>query len=447
MLAQELIRKKRDGGELGRAEIDFVVRGITDGSIGEGQIAAMAMAVFYHGLSRPERVGLTLAMRDSGRVMDWQGVDRPIVDKHSTGGIGDNVSLVLAPALAACGLGVPMISGRGLGHTGGTLDKLQAIPGFNSFPTPDRFRRQIDEIGCAMVGQTDEIAPADRRLYAIRDVSGTVESLDLITASILSKKLAEGIKALVIDVKWGTGAFMQTREEATRLAEALVTVADGAGCEAVAYITDMNQPLASAAGNVVEVLNAIRLLKGEHTDPRLLAVTLRLGGELLSLVGKAPSPAEGGTLIADSIDSGAAADTFGRMVSAQGGPTDLMDNPCAHLSQAEVVEPVLAETGGRIIACDARAIGLAVIGLGGGRRMTSDTIDHSVGFTGLAEIGAVVETATPIGYVHARSSDEAEHAAQMLRAAYRFGAGDAQVDELIGARIDTRSSSTLKDNQ
>lgn len=447
MLSQELIRKKRDGGELDRAEIDFVVRGIADGSLGEGQIAAMAMAVFFRGLSQPERVGLTLAMRDSGRVMDWQDIDRPIVDKHSTGGIGDNVSLVLAPALAACGLGVPTICGRGLGHTGGTLDKLQAIPGFDPFPAADRFHRQIADLGCAMVGQTDEIAPADRRLYAIRDVSGTVESLDLITASILSKKLAEGLDALVIDVKCGSGAFMQTRQEATRLAEALVSVATGAGCKAVAYITDMNQPLASAAGNVVEVRNAIRLLKGEQADPRLLALTLRLGGELLSLVGIASSPADGETLIADSIGSGAAADIFGRMVSAQGGPTDLMDNPSAHLSQAGIVEPVLAETGGSIVACDARAIGLAVIELGGGRRMTSDTIDHSVGFSGLAEIGAVVEPATPIGYVHARSSDAAKRAAAALRAAYSLGTDDPQVDELIGARIDAESPSALKDNQ
>lgn len=445
MLSQELIRKKRDGGELDRSEIDFVVRGITDGSIGEGQIAAMAMAVFFRGLSQPERVGLTLAMRDSGRVMDWQDVDRPIVDKHSTGGIGDNVSLVLAPALAACGLGVPMISGRGLGHTGGTLDKLEAIPGFDPFPTPDRFRRQIAELGCAMIGQTDEIAPADRRLYAIRDVSGTVETLDLITASILSKKLAEGLDALVLDVKCGTGAFMPTREEATRLAEALVAVANGAGCETVAYITDMNQPLASAAGNGVETLNAIRLLKGEHADPRLLAVTRRLGGELLSLVGPAGSPVEGEALIADSIASGAAADTFGRMVAAQGGPTDLVENPCVHLSQADVVVPVLAESRGCIVACDARAIGLAAIELGGGRRATSDTIDHSVGFTGLAEIGTIVEPQTPIGHVHARSAGDADRAAAALRAAYTLGTGDPQAGDLIGTRIDAGSLAKRKD--
>ncbi len=442
MLAKEVIRKKRDGGEMTRAEIDFLIRGITDGSMTEGQVAAMAMAVFFRGLSRHERVGLTLAMRDSGAVMDWPDADRPIVDKHSTGGIGDNVTLVLAPALAACGVGVPTIAGRGLGHTGGTLDKLEAIPGFDPFPAPERFRTLISKHGCAMIGQTDQIAPADRRLYAIRDITATVETLDLITASILSKKLAEGLDALVLDVKCGSGAFMQAQEDAIRLAEALVEVATGAGCPAVAHITDMNQPLASAVGNAVEIRNAIDVLRGDHADPRLLTVTRRLGGELLQMTGLAPTLAEGEAMIAESLNSGRAAESFAQVVAAQGGPADLVDRPATHLQRAEVTLPVLAETHGRIIACDVRAIGLAVIDLGGGRHVTADRIDHSVGFTGLAEIGAEIAPPTPIGVVHARNVEEAERGAAALRAAYTFGTGDPRKGALIGPRIDAESIRT-----
>lgn len=447
MLAQEIIRKKRDGGNLDRSEIDFLVRGVAGGSITEGQVAAMAMAIFFRGLSGEERVGLTLAMRDSGSVMDWTDVDRPIVDKHSTGGIGDNVTLVLAPALAACGAGVPTIAGRGLGHTGGTIDKLGAIPGFDPFPTIDTFRRLLTEIGCAMIGQTDEIAPADRRMYAIRDISATADTLDLITPSILSKKLAEGLDALVLDVKFGTGAFMQSREEGIRLAEALVEVANSAGCETVAYVTDMNQPLASAAGNAIEVLNAIQFLTGEHADPRLLAVTLRLGGELLCLTGISASLEQGEAMIANSFSSGTATESFARMVAAQGGPSDLVEKPHAHLSQASVIMPVLAEDSGNVIACDARAIGLAVIELGGGRRTASDTIDHSVGYTGLTQIGASIEATTPIGFVHARSLNEADRAAAALRAAYTLGTGDHEEIDLIGTRIDARSLSDARVSQ
>jgi len=447
MLAQEIIRKKRDGGPVDRAEIDFMVRGITDGSITEGQVAAMTMAIFFSGLSSEERVGLTLAMRDSGSVMDWPDVDRPIVDKHSTGGIGDNVTLVLAPALAACGAGVPSIAGRGLGHTGGTIDKLEAIPGFDPFPAPDTFRRLIADVGCAMIGQTDEIAPADRRMYAIRDITATADTLDLITPSILSKKLAEGLNALVLDVKCGTGAFMQTREDAIRLAEALVEVANSAGCQTVAYVTDMNQPLASAAGNAVEILNAIQFLTGDHADPRLLTLTLRLGGELLSMTGISRSLAEGEAMIAQSFSSGAAAVSFARMVVAQGGPSDLLERPHAHLAQADIVVPVLAETSGTIIGCDARAIGLAVIELGGGRRVASDRIDHSVGYIGLAEIGASVGAATPIGYVHARNADDADRAADALRAAYTIGSADVPENDLIGRRIDARSLKAMGASQ
>ena len=287
MLPQEIIRKKRDGGTLTTEEIGFIVRGLTDGSVTEGQVAAFAMAVFFQGMEVAERIALTLAMRDSGEVLDWPGLDGPVLDKHSTGGVGDNVSLMLAPALAACGAFVPMISGRGLGHTGGTLDKLDSIPGYRTRPDAGTFRRVTRAVGCAIIGQTADIAPADKRFYAIRDVTATVESIDLITASILSKKLAAGLDALVLDVKCGSGAFMATQGDARALAESLVQVANGAGCRTSALITDMNQPLASAAGNALEVANAANFLTGDAIDPRLWQVTVAQGGELLMLGGLA----------------------------------------------------------------------------------------------------------------------------------------------------------------
>ncbi len=268
-LPQEIIRKKRDGRTLDAEEIAFMVAGLTRGTVSEGQVAAFAMAVFFNGMARDEAVALTLAMRDSGTVLDWSGLPGPALDKHSTGGIGDNVSLMLAPALAACGAYVPMISGRGLGHTGGTLDKLDSIPGYRTQPDLDLLRKVVADVGCAVIGQTADLAPADKRLYAIRDVTATVESIPLITASILSKKLAAGLAGLVLDVKTGNGAFMAKMEDSIGLAESLVAVANGAGMKTSALITDMNQPLASAAGNAVEVMNAVDFLKG-NADRRLL---------------------------------------------------------------------------------------------------------------------------------------------------------------------------------
>ena len=313
MLAQEVIARKRDGGALSAEEIRFMVDGLTAETISEGQVAAFAMAVFFRGLALDERVALTLAMRDSGRVLDWD-LPGPVVDKHSTGGVGDNVSLMLAPALAACGAYVPMISGRGLGHTGGTLDKFDAIPGYRTQPDLATLRRVVAEVGCAIIGQTDDIAPADRRFYGIRDVTATVESLDLITASILSKKLAAGLDALVLDVKAGTGAFMATVEQAGALARALVEVANGAGCPTRALVTDMNEPLASAAGNALEVANAARFLRGEAIDGRLWDVTLALGGELLAQAGIAADVADGVDRMQIAFESGAAAERFRRAV-------------------------------------------------------------------------------------------------------------------------------------
>jgi thymidine phosphorylase len=401
----------------------------------EGQVAAFAMAVLFRGMSVPERVALTLAMRDSGEVLDWSGLDGPVLDKHSTGGIGDNVSLVLGPALAACGAYVPMISGRGLGHTGGTLDKFDSIPGYRTQPDTATFRRVTREAGCAIIGQTDGIAPADRRLYAIRDVTATVESVDLITASILSKKLAAGLDALVLDVKCGSGAFMATPEEARELAESLVRVANGAGCRTSALMTDMNEPLASAAGNAVEVANAAAFLTGALIDPRLWEVTLALGGELLMLGGLADTVEAGEARIAQAFRSGKAAEVFGRMVAGLGGPADFLERYERHLPAAPVVRAVAPDAPGLVQSIDTRAIGLAVIGLGGGRRRASGPVDHAVGFTELAGIGAAVGPGAPLACVHARTEADADAAAGALRAAYTCGTQAPAEAPLILGRI------------
>jgi thymidine phosphorylase len=419
MLPQEVIARKRDGAELTSAEIRFLVAGLTDESISEGQVAAFAMAVFFRGMTLDERVALTLAMRDSGTVLDWD-LPGPVVDKHSTGGVGDNVSLMLAPALAACGAFVPMISGRGLGHTGGTLDKLDAIPGYVTQPDAETFRRVVREVGCAIIGQTDDIAPADRRLYAIRDVTATVESIDLITASILSKKLAAGLDALVLDVKVGTGAFMATLDDALALAESLVAVANGAGCRTRALVTDMNEPLATAAGNALEMANAARFLRGDIVDSRLWDVTVALGAELLVLGGIAADEADGADRMRMAFESGAAAERFERMVAALGGPADFLDRFEAHLAGAPLVADVAAGRDGFVAAIDARGLGLAVVELGGGRRRASDAIDHAVGLESLIGLGAAVEPDTPLARVHAADEDALARAAARVRAAYRL---------------------------
>ena len=333
-LPQEVIRRKRDGARLAPEEVAAFVAGLTDGSISEGQAAAFAMAVFFQGLAREECVALTRAMTASGRTLDWSGEERPVLDKHSTGGVGDKVSLPLAAILAACGGAVPMISGRGLGHTGGTLDKLDSIPGYQSQPDIETFRRAVAEAGCAIIGQTADLAPADRRLYAIRDVTATVESIPLITASILSKKLAAGLQGLVMDVKVGSGAFMTGMDDARALAESIVAVAEGAGLRTRALITDMDQVLGRSAGNALEVQEAIDYLTGAARDPRLHEVVTALAAELLQIGGLAKDAAEAEAAIANALDSGGAAERFQRMVTALGGPGDLVEAPDRHLPRA-----------------------------------------------------------------------------------------------------------------
>lgn len=435
VLPQEVIRKKRDGGTLTAAEIAFFVEGLSTGRIGDGQVAAFAMAVFFQGMSRAETVALTEAMRDSGRVMAWPGLPGPVLDKHSTGGIGDKVSLVLAPVLAAAGAFVPMLSGRGLGHTGGTLDKLESIPGYLTRPDPERLRQTVAEAGCAIVGQSDGLAPADRRLYAIRDVTATVESIPLITASILSKKLAAGPQGLVMDVKTGSGAFMPSLERAQELAASIVEVARGAGLPTTALLTDMSQCLGRTAGNALEVEEALDLLCGRPVEPRFRAVTLALSAEALVLGGLAQDIPAGEALASAVLASGAAAERFGRMVAALGGPADLVERKERHLPRAALVRPVPPAAAGIVQAVDARELGLAVVELGGGRRDPRDAVDHAVGLAAVAGIGEPAGPDRPLALVHACDETTFEAAANRLRAAYIIAPDAVAPPPLVPARI------------
>jgi len=420
MLPQEVIRAKRDGKALSTAQVKEFIEGLTSGSVTEGQVAAFAMAVFFNGMSAEEAVGLTLAMRDSGTVLQWD-LPGPVVDKHSSGGIGDNISLMLAPMLAACGCYVPMISGRGLGHTGGTLDKLDSIAGYNTSPGNELFAWVTKEVGCAIIGQTSDLAPADKRLYGIRDVTATVESVPLITASILSKKLAAGLQHLVMDVKTGSGAFMAKREDAQALAKSLVSVANGAGLKTTALITDMDEPLAKVAGNALEVMHAVRVLKNELTDSRVHEVTVRLGMEILLSTGLSPTPDEARHRLEESLTSGEAAEIFGEMVAALGGPTGFMDAPEQHMRAAPFVKPVFADHEGHVASIATRELGLAVIELGGGRRRADDVIDHSVGLDQLLGKSFAADNNTPLAMIHAKDEADYEKAAAIVKAAYVIG--------------------------
>lgn len=420
MLPQEIIRIKRDGGALSADQISSFVSGIADASIGEGQIAAFAMAVFFNDMTMAERVALTRAMCASGRVLDWPDLDRPIVDKHSTGGVGDNVSLILAPLVAACGAAVPMISGRGLGHTGGTLDKLAAIPGYDVTPSTDRFQRIVRDVGCAIVGQTGDLAPADRRFYATRDVTATVESIALITASILSKKLAAGLDALVMDVKVGSGAFMPSLDRARLLADSIATVGRRAGLRTTALLTAMDQPLAPCAGNAIEVRHAIAVLTGAERPARLMDVTMALGTEMLRSAGLAADDRDARARLADALSSGRAAEHFGRMVAALGGPVDLIERPMRHLAAAPCRRVVHAPSDGVVRSIDVRALGIVVVALGGGRLRADDAIDPAVGVHGIAPLSMRVTRGDPIATVQARSDEAAEHAAAAVAACYTF---------------------------
>jgi thymidine phosphorylase len=437
MLAQEIIRRKRDGERLDEHEVAFFVRGIGEGSISKAQVAAFAMAAYLRGMSEKETIALTRHMAHSGAILDWRDLclPGPVLDKHSTGGVGDKVSLILAPIVATCGGFVPMISGRGLGHTGGTLDKLAAIPGYRTDPDPSLFRRVVREVGCAIIGQTADLAPADRRLYAIRDVTATVESIPLITASILSKKLAAGLEALVMDVKCGSGAFASSLDAAQELARSIVSIGAGAGLHMAALITDMDQPLGSSAGHALEVAEALAFLGGERRDPRLAEITLALAGEMLALGRLAGDPMEGRTRATAVLADGRARETFARMVAALGGPRDLAERPRAYLPRAAVVRPCPAPRAGFIARMDTRAIGLAIIRLGGGRRLAADAIDHAVGLSEIRGLGHKLDRGEPLALVHAGDESVASEAIAALQKAIEIEDKEPPAGPAIRQRI------------
>ena len=430
MDARAIIAKLRDRQELSSQELQWFANGLADGTVSDAQAGAFAMATLLNGMSSDEVVALTLAMRDSGKVMVWD-LPGAVIDKHSTGGIGDCVSLLLAPALASLGAYVPMISGRGLGHTGGTLDKLEAIPGLRTEVSDEKFRQFVSNTGAAIVSATGSIAPADKRLYGIRDVTGTVASVDLITASILSKKLAAGLEALVLDVKVGSGAFMKSADQAESLAQSLVATANDAGCRTAALITDMNQPCTTSVGNALEIMEVMVALTGGAAESILVDLTVVLGGELLALAGMADTPDIGTKQVRETLADGAAAERFGRMVVDLGGPADFVERWRDRLPASPVVREVLVGRSGHVSAIDGAALGLAVVHLGGGRLRGTDRIDPSVGLSDVALIGDAVGPQTPLARIHAATDAAADAAAAAVLAAYGIGDAEPEVPTLV----------------
>jgi thymidine phosphorylase len=433
-LPQEIIKNKRDGKVLSQAEIDFFIQGIAKNTVSEGQIAAFAMAVFFQGMNAQERFDFTQSMVHSGEVMQWDAMhlNGPVLDKHSTGGVGDKVSLMLAPIVAACGGFVPMISGRGLGHTGGTLDKFDAIQGYNTSPNTQLFRDTVKGVGCAIIGQTANLAPADKRFYATRDITATVDCIPLITASILSKKLAEGLNGLVMDVKTGSGAFMVDYADAKELAQAIVDVSS---VKTTAIITDMSQVIGYTAGNALEVMETIDYLTLKNKEPILHKLVMTLCAQMLLLGGLAEDEDQAIEQCEAALNSGKAAEIFAKMVSALGGPIDLLQRPDKYLAKAKVIKPIYPKTQGVIAEMDTRMIGMAVVELGGGRRMASDEIDYSVGFSKLCHIGDSTESDQPIAFVHARSISEADRATQEILKYIKIGSSPISKPQVIYNKI------------
>lgn len=410
----ERVRKKKYITETDMLEFGSM---ISSPIVSDAQIGAFAMAVCLNGLSLEARVGLTKGMRDSGDQLVWD-LPGPVLDKHSTGGVGDPVSLLLAPALAACGAFVPMISGRGLGYTGGTLDKLESIPGYSSDISKERFQRIVKKTGLAIVGASDDVAPADQRLYRIRDVTATVDSLDLITASILSKKLSAGLDSLVLDVKTGSGAVIKEFEKSELLARSLIGVANGAGCPTVALLTDMSQPLANAAGNSLEVKSVMETLSGMQVNDRLLEVTVELGSELINLNNPSQSLEDSRCLLKGSISSGRAMEYFSRMVFEMGGPKSFESDWAKYLPKSPVVKEIRANKAGYIDRIDTEALGQVVLNLGGGRKLESDNVDPSVGLSDLIKIGTKVDLKTPIAILHASNEQDVIRVEAIVRGAF-----------------------------
>lgn len=441
MLFKDIITKKRDGNPLSASEIAVFVDGLAKGDLPAEQISALAMAILLRGMDDTETGLLTRAMAASGTMIDWAGVDLPgpTVDKHSTGGVGDKVSFILAPVLAACGAFVPMISGRGLGHTGGTLDKAAAIPGYDPFPGLEVFTRVVRETGAAIIGQTSDLAPADRRLYAIRDVTGTVESIPLITASILSKKVAAGNMGLVMDVKVGTGAFMATLTDAEKLARSIIGAAQAAGLPVTALVTDMNEVLGETAGNALEIAESVEYLRGDRRERRLHEINLALAAEMLVIAGLAATAEEGRDRADRALSTGKAAECFGRMVAALGGPADFVDTWQTLLPKAPVCAPVPAPRAGFVAAMNGRAIGGAIIGLKGGRAGLNDVLDLSTGFSKILPVGSAVESGTPLAFVHAADENAANRAIADYQAAVTVTEMAKMPGPVLHARLDRTS--------
>jgi len=407
MIPQEIIRKKRDKISLSEDEVKLFVNGLTDNSFSDTQIAAMSMAIFQNGMTAEETVWMTHAMKNSGDTLEWQDIiDSDLVcDKHSTGGVGDKTSLLLAPILAACDLFIPMISGRGLGHTGGTLDKFDSIPGYNTKPDIDVFRQVVKDVGCAIIGQTSNLAPADKKLYSIRDIVGTVESLPLITSSILSKKIASGLKTLVLDVKVGNGSFNSTLEIAQNLAHSLVNVAKGAGLECEAILTNMNQVLGRSAGHSLEVIECIEYLTSSKRDSKLETITNELASSNLMMI-KNISKEESLKQINTVLANGKAAEKFERMINALGGSNSFLSTYKKELSNNTFVQDIYLEKQGWIKEIKTRDLGLLLIELGGGRKQVDDKINYHVGYDNVLGVGECVNSSTPVIKVYANSKDD-----------------------------------------
>ncbi len=423
MLPQEIIRKTRNHEQLSAEEINFFIKKMTSGEIADIQAASWSMAIFLNGLSREETLALTLAMRDSGEKLEWKELtDKPIVDKHSTGGVGDKVSLMLAPMLAACGAYVPMIAGRGLGHTGGTLDKLDSLKGYKTNVDIATFKKAVKEAGCAIIGQTADLAPADKKLYAIRDVCATVESIPLITASILAKKLAAGLQYLVMDIKCGSGAFMENMQRASELAYSIVEVANEAGTKTSALLTDMNSVLGKTVGNALELTEAIEYLQGKKADERLDTVTMALCKELLINSGIAKDELEAEVKLRQSISTGAAYEHFCKMAEMLGADMDILDNYEQKKPQAPYVEAIYPETSGYVESIDTREVGLGVIMLGGGRTRPEQQINYTTGFTDFCQIGDKVNSKTPLCYIHAEDKEAIALVSEVVRKAIKISA-------------------------
>lgn len=415
IIPQEIIRKKRNNETLTKYEIDNFIKEVTSNKVTDAQIAAFTMSVFFNGLQKDELVNLTLAMRDSGEVMNWEGVvDGPVVDKHSTGGVGDLVSLILAPVVAACGGFIPMITGRGLGHTGGTTDKLEAIPNYQTQINGETFKKVVKEVGVAVIGQSSDIAPADKRIYGVRDTTATTESIELITASILSKKLASGLQSMVMDVKTGNGAFMEKMEESEILAKFIVDISNKAGCKTSALITDMSQPLAKTLGNALEIQNTVEYLKGDHSNHRLHEINVALGVEMLLQSGICKDKNEAKEKFLGALNSGKAAEVFSKMVTSLGGPSDFLENSGKYLQKAPYIKDVYLDKEGYISQFDTKKIGMAIVALGGGRTNPKDSIDHSVGITNIVELGDKIDPKIPLATIHAKSENDYLIAKQIL---------------------------------